>query len=168
MALGATTGCTDRSPTDPGQVELQGASFASAHKPVRTTDVVPFSVDLDCGDFTGRLLGTFTDDITTFFDNTGSPIRERHHFQYRSTAANLSSGKTLKDHSNYIATVNLLTGEVEANGVVYNLKDKETGLRIKDIGRITFDPEGNVTFEAGRHDVDAFSDATPQYCAVLA
>ncbi len=50
---------------------------------------------------------------------------------------------------------------------VYNVKNRETGIRIKDIGRIVFDAEGNIVFEAGRHDVK-FGDATPQYCAALA
>lgn len=42
------------------------------------------------------------------------------------------------------------------------------GIRIKDIGRLVFDADGNITFQAGRHDVGGFGNAGPQYCAAVA
>ncbi|MBA2565810.1 MAG: hypothetical protein H0V09_10365 [Gemmatimonadetes bacterium] len=103
----------------------------------------------------------------TFFDKAGNPVRLQLHLRYRATITNLASGLTLPDNSSYNAKIDLLTGVAEVNGNVYNVKNRETGIRIKDIGRIVFDAEGNIVFEAGRHDVK-FGDATPQYCAALA
>jgi hypothetical protein len=167
VALAITTGCTDRSATGPAEGERESPAFASARKPLHETELIPFSTEFPCGSFTGVTAGQITQHLTTFFNAAGDPIRLHYHLVYDSAITNLTTGKTLTDNSNYIATVDLITGFVVANGVVYNVKDAETGIRIKDIGRLVFDAEGNIVFEAGRHDVNGFDDATEQYCAVL-
>jgi hypothetical protein len=166
VSLAVTTGCADRSPTGP-EGDGESVAFASARKPLHETNVFPFSSEFPCGTFTGLTEGEFTEQATTFFNGAGDPIRLHFHIPYRSNITNLTTGKTLKDNANYTVTIDLITGVLAVNGVVYNVKDAETGIRIKDIGRLVFDAEGNIVFEAGRHDVNAFDDATEQYCAVL-
>ena len=142
--------------------------LASARKPVRAAINETYSFELDCGSFTGLSSGGFSGHETIFFDQVGNPLRIQGHLRYRATITNTATGKTLTDNAAYNYKVDLVTGVVEVNGFVYNVKDRETGFRIKDIGRIVFDAAGNVTFEAGRHDADGFGDATPLYCTALA
>ena len=164
----ALAGCADQGATAPSAAADGSVVTASARKPDRLAINETYSFELDCGSFTGLVSGGFTGHETIFFDPAGNPARIQGHLRYLATITNTATGKTLTDDAAYNYKVDLVTGVVEANGLIYNVKDRETGFRIKDIGRIVFDAEGNVTFEAGRHDASGFGDATPLYCAALA
>ena len=167
-ALVAFTGCTDQDPSGPTAAPGESVALASARKPVHTGFTETFSDRFPCGSFTGLSEGGFSERATTFFDKDGNPLRSVFHIRYRATITNLTSGKTLTDNADYNGTVDLVTGVIEVNGRIYNVKDRGNGIRIKDIGRLVLDADFNITFEAGRHDVDGFGDATAQYCAALA
>ncbi len=168
LALVAVTGCTDRDLSGPTAAPVESAALASARKPVHEVFTETFSDEFDCGSFTGLSRGSFTERSATFFDKAGEPLRIQFHIRYRAAIINLTSGKTLPDNANYNGIIDAVTGVVEVNGRIYNVKDRENGIRIKDVGRLVFDADFNITFEAGRHDVGGFGDATPQYCAALA
>lgn len=160
-------GCADRNITDPAFLGNETLALASARKPERAPINETYSFALDCGSFTGLAEGSITGHETVFFDREGNPSRLQAHLRYRATITNTATGKTLKDDSSYSFKVDFVTGVQEVNGRVYDVKDRETGFRIKDVGRLVFDAAGNITFEAGRHDVK-FEDATPLYCRALA
>lgn len=164
--LAALNSCTQASPTDPAAA--RGESVVLAAAPVREEVDETFSRQFDCGSFTGLSSGRIDGYVVTFFDKDGNPVRLQFHLRYRATITNIASGKTLPDNAFYNARVDLLTGVEATSGVVYNVKDRETGIRIKDVGRLVVDGEGNVIFEAGQHDVQAgYVSPDPQYCAVL-
>ncbi len=160
-------GCTDQDPSGPTAVPVESVAHGSARKPVHEAFTEPFSDRFECGSFTGLSSGVFSERTTTFFDKAGDPLRIVFHFRYRATITNLTTGKTLPDNADYNGVFDVTTETLEVNGRIYNLKDRENGIRIKDVGRIVFDADFNITFEAGRHDVDAFGDATALYCAAL-
>ena len=160
-------GCESAVSTDPTVTTGDHPAFASARQPVRERTTETYANEFDCGGFTGLSSGEVTVQTTTFFDGAGTPIRSRFHFKYDASITNLTTGKTLPDDAAYSGEIDLVTGTLVSNGKVYNVKDPENGFRLKDIGRIVFDGEGNVVFQAGRHDVDAFGDATLAYCEAL-
>ncbi len=161
------TGCESAVSTDPNVAAGDDAAFASVRKPVHERTIETYANEFDCDGFTGLSSGQVRLQTTTFFDGAGTPIRFRFHFNYDATISNLTTGKTLPDDAAYSGEMDFVTGRLVANGRVYNVKDRESGFRIKDVGRIVFDADGNVVFRAGRHDVDAFGDATLGYCEAL-
>jgi hypothetical protein len=164
----ALPACSEREPVGPSTDHGETIALASAQKPVHDTFTEQFSDLFECGSFTGLSSGELTERSTTFVDKDGDATRMQFHIVYRATITNLTTEKSLRDNANYNGTINLVTGAIEVNGVIYNVKDRANGIRIKDIGRIVFDADFNITFEAGRHDVEGFGDATAQYCAALA
>jgi len=164
----ALPACSDREPAGPSTDRGESIALASAQKPVHDTFTETFSDQFECGSFTGLSSGELTERSTTFFDKAGDATRTQFHIVYRATITNLATEKTLTDNANYNGTIDLVTGAIEVNGLIYNVKDRANGIRIKDIGRLVFDADFNITFEAGRHDVGGFGDATAQYCAALA
>jgi hypothetical protein len=166
--LVALIGCTDLDPYSPTAVPGETGAFASARKPAHTEFNETFSNEFPCGTFTGLSSGRLSGHRTTFFNQAGTALLLNFHFRYQATITNTASGKVLTDNAVYNGTQDLVTGVIKVSGVLYNVKDREHGIRIKDIGRIVFDGEGNITFQAGRHDVGGFGDARAQYCAALA
>ncbi len=164
----ALPACSDREPAGPSTDRGESIALASAQKPVHDTFTETFSDQFECGSFTGLSSGELTERSTTFFDKAGDATRTQFHIVYRATITNLATEKTLTDNANFNGTIDLVTGAIEVNGLIYNVKDRANGIRIKDIGRLVFDADFNITFEAGRHDVGGFGDATAQYCAALA
>ena len=164
----ALAGCADQGTTGPPAAAEESVVLASARKPFHQDINETYSFELNCGSFTGVSSGGFSGHETIFFDAAGIPLRLQGHLRYRATITNTATGKTLTDNAAYNFKIDLVTGVVEVNGFIYNVKDRETGFRIKDIGRIVFDAAGNIAFEAGRHDAGGFGDATPLYCTALA
>ena len=167
IILAVLTGCESAVTTDPALGASEDIPYASVRKPVHESSTETYANEFDCGLFTGLSSGELTQRTTTFFDRAGTPIRFRFHFNYDASITNLSTGFTLPDDAAYSGEIDLVTGELVVNGRVYNVKDRGNGFRIKDIGRVVFDGAGNVVFRSGRHDVDAFGDATPLYCEAL-
>ena len=169
LATAAVLACADQpSLTEPATGSAAALTAASARAPTRNSFVEPFEFQVDCGAYDVVSAGELTATETTFYDRSGVPVRVQAHVAYRATIANATTGKVLADNSSYNFRLDLVTGVAEVNGVVYNVRDLESGYRIKDIGRLVFDAEGVITFEAGRHDVGGFGDASPLYCEALA
>lgn len=168
LAAASVLACADQpSLTEPATESAAALTAASARTPTRRSFVEPFEFQVDCGTYAVVSSGELTATETTFYDQSGAPVRVQAHVTYRATITNTTTGKVLADNSSYNFRLDLVTGVAAVNGMVYNVRDFESGYRIKDIGRLVFDAEGNVTFEAGRHDVGGFGDASPLYCEAL-
>jgi hypothetical protein len=65
-----------------------------------------------------------------------------------------------------VIVIDLVTGETTINGAPAHVTAPGEGIVIHDTGRIVFDANGNVTFEAGAHD-QADQDPLQVYCSAL-
>ena len=142
------------------------ASPASARPPQR--EVVPGSGSLvlaDCGD--GVLLTeTFTEvhTFTTFFDASGNPVRVQTHENFDGVITNSASGNTYRDPGHWTIVEDLVNGTGTLHGEFYAIVAPGLGMIIQDTGRITFDADGNVIFQAGPHEV---LTGTADFCSIL-
>lgn len=101
------------------------------------------------------LVGSFTERtrVTTFFDNDGNPIRLQIKLDYSGVVTNPVTGQTVRNPSHNTTFVDLVEGTVTQVGLVFSVTVPGVGVVFHDVGRVVFDAEGNVIFEAGPHDV---------------
>jgi hypothetical protein len=101
------------------------------------------------------LEGSFTDDlrVTTFFDNAGNPVRLQIKLDHAGVITNPATGLSVNDPAHTTTFVDLVTGTATQVGLVFKSTVPGVGVVFHDVGRVVFDAEGNVTFEAGPHDV---------------
>jgi hypothetical protein len=103
---------------------------------------------------------------TTFFDPSGTPVKLQIQISVQGTATNLQTGKTVKDDEHPVVVIDFRTGTETVNGGPAHVTAPGEGIIIQDTGRITFDAEGNVTFEAGPHN-QADLGPLEAYCSAL-
>ena len=142
-------------------------SIARANKP---TTLGPFTEEgvffpvLECPGFqvanhyVSNLLGR------TSTDRQGTVTRLSARAWGVDTYVNMNTGKELASPYNDHMTVDFRTGEAAISGVVSKVVVPGVGVVVKDIGRIAFDRDGNITFSAGTHpwfdgDLQALCDA---------
>jgi hypothetical protein len=143
------------------------AASAAAKQPTATTQQFHRSIPdfAECPGFT--VAGEFdiarTD--TIFYGNSGQPIREVLHVEFAGTLTNPLNGKSVLDSGRRISTFDLVTGAGSSSG---SRVDTVPGLGIvyQESGRLVFDPDGDVIFEAGPH--DGLTEAPATLCAYLA
>jgi hypothetical protein len=119
----------------------------------------------DCGG--GVLLTeTFTvvDTITTFFDASGNPIRVQVHENFVGVITNSASGNTYRDPGHWTVVEDVVNGTVTFHGEFFAIVAPGVGIVIQDTGRITFDADGNIIFQAGPHEA---LTGTADFCSVL-
>lgn len=106
---------------------------------------------VDCGTY--FLEGNFVEDVrvTTFSDRTGTPIRAEIHFNYSGTLTNLSTGHTFRDPGHYKVVQDLRNGNQSAIGMVFAITVPGEGVSVLDAGKVVFDADFNIIFEAGPH-----------------
>jgi hypothetical protein len=142
-------------------------SIAHADKP---TALGPFSEEgvyspvLECPDFqvANHYVSNLAGRITA--DRQGNVTRLSAHAWGVDTYVNMNTGKELTSRYNDNMTVDVRTGEGTIRGVISKVVVPGVGLVVKDVGRIAFDRDGNVTFSAGTHqwfdgDVQALCEA---------
>jgi hypothetical protein len=107
--------------------------------------------------------------ITTFFDNTGTPIRIQVIGHFTGVVTNPETGQSVEDlgHANY--TLDVATGALTSTGLLYTSTIPGVGVVLHDVGRLVTQADGTVTFEAGPHDVfDLYgNDPAAAFCAIL-
>jgi hypothetical protein len=103
---------------------------------------------------------------TTFFDQSGTPVKLQVQISLQGTVTNLQTGKTVKDDEHLVVIIDLTTGTETVNGAPAHVTAPGEGIIIHDTGKITFDAEGHVTFEAGPHD-QADQGPLEAYCSGL-
>jgi hypothetical protein len=154
-----TVGCTG----DP--VVLEPALDTARHPAVETFPIRD-EFELPCDGFTAHVTYVGSGRATTYFDAAGEAVRLRIQSNVKGSAVNTQTERTLRDDESIIAVINLLTGEETINGAPAHVTAPGEGIVIHDTGRIVFDAEGNVAFEAGPHD-QLDQGPLEAYCAAL-
>ena len=101
------------------------------------------------------LVFTFAEDVrvTTFFDAAGTPVRAQIAVNHVGVVTNPETGERVADPSHQTIIVDLVEGTVAQVGLVFSATVPGVGVVFHDVGRVVFDAAGNLTFEAGPHDV---------------
>lgn len=101
------------------------------------------------------LEGSFSETVrvTTFFDTDGTAVRAQIHVNYDGLVTNPATGASVEDRGHHMIREDLVAGTVTQTGLVYSSTVPGVGVVFHDVGRVVFDAEGNVIFEAGPHDV---------------
>lgn len=148
-------------------VALGGAATAGATPPTTSHQSFPRSIPhyLTCAGF--WIDGEFEIDQTTtiFYGADGTPIRVVRHVHSDGTLSNPLTGRSIADTGNFNVTIDLTTGERTIDGNLNTATIPGGGVIYHSVGRLAFEPDGNV-FEAGPHD-----DADNNYsdlCSYLA
>lgn len=140
-------------------------SPASADQPEKLTFSVEITQidDTTCDfpfleEFEGRIT------ITTFFDGEGNPIRVQLHLPFDGTLTNQETGTSVSATQDLIVVEDLEAGTTTFVGVRFRVNFPGRGHVLLDVGRVVFDADGNVIFEAGPHqvineDFEAFCEA---------
>ena len=118
------------------------------------------------------LVETFTEEVrvTTFFDNEGNPVRAQTTINFVGVITNPETGESVEDASHHTVIEDLEEGTVTQVGLVFSATVPGVGVVFHDVGRVVFDAEGNVDFEAGPHDVLNTAGAHPvraNFCKAL-
>lgn len=103
----------------------------------------------------------------TFFDRSGVPTNTQVHFIIVATSVNSVSGKTLRNNSQFTIYTDLVTWVTTIIGGTMHITDNGKGILVRDAGRISFDANGAVIFEAGLHDFTN-GDSVALRCEALA
>lgn len=115
-----------------------------------TRHINPF---VTCSGF--NVIGDFSverDDMT-FFDASGTPIKMVIHAHFVGTLTNSVTGASLSDDGSRIITFDLPNNTVTNTGLNLKVVVPGQGILVIDAGRIVIDAAGDITAEAGPHDL---------------
>jgi hypothetical protein len=87
--------------------------------------------------------------IQVLYDAAGNPIRVQVHGNIEGTFS--ANGITLREIERGQLFIDLVEGTETNVGLVFRVFLPDGGTVIADVGRLVFDAEGNVIFEAGPH-----------------
>jgi hypothetical protein len=87
--------------------------------------------------------------IQVLYDAAGNPIRVQVHGNIEGTVS--ANGITLREIEHGQTFYDLTDGSQTLVGLIFRVFLPHGGTVIADVGRLVFDAEGNVTFEAGPH-----------------
>jgi hypothetical protein len=87
--------------------------------------------------------------IQVLYDAAGNPIRAQVHGNIEGTVT--ANGITLREIEHGQTFYDLTDGSQTLVGLIFRVFLHDGGTVIADVGRLVFDAEGNVTFEAGPH-----------------
>lgn len=104
--------------------------------------------------------------ITTFFDDEGNPTRLTFHLPFHGTLTNEATGESVSADQVLQLTVDLVEGTESDVGLRFRVTFPGLGVVLLDAGKIVFDADGNVVFEAGPHQV--VNEDFAGFCAALA
>lgn len=101
----------------------------------------------------------------TYFDDAGSAIRRDSHIIVHITVTNPETGTTLTGQEAALFRRDLVEGTLERIGLFVVVTLPGSGFVLLEAGRVVFDASGNVTFEAGVHQL--VTGDVGEYCAAL-
>jgi hypothetical protein len=104
--------------------------------------------------------------ITTYFDEEGNPTRLTFHLPFHGTLTNEATGESVSADQVLQETVDLDEGTDTLVGLRFRVTFPGLGVVLLDAGKIVFDADGNVVFEAGPHQV--FNEDFTEFCAAFA
>jgi hypothetical protein len=133
---------------------LAFAATAAAVQPTTTTQQFHRSSPhfLSCPGFDVVAEFDLTRVSTTFYDADGNPIRIARHLGYVGTLSNVATGKSLADEGNVLITIDLVAGTTTFDGKGRVDTVPGLGVVFHVSGRMMFDADGDLVFEAGPHD----------------
>jgi hypothetical protein len=103
--------------------------------------------------------------ITTFFDEQGNPTRVTFHLPFHGTLTNEATGESVSADQVLVETDDLEEGTISWLGLRFRVTFPGLGVVLLDAGKIVFDADGNVVFEAGPHQV--VNEDFAEFCAAL-
>ncbi len=144
------------------------APAASAAPPTMSTTELHRHIDpfATCAGF--RVIGDF--DVvrqdTIYYDEQGTPVRERIHARYTGTLTNAVTGQAVSDNGSRLIFLDRQEGTTAWAGIVLKVVVPGQGLVSLDAGRVVFNADGSIAFEAGPHH-DLANDQFAALCAAL-
>ena len=160
-------------------IALPLALTATAAANTVQTEVVTIHDTFDFGDATEacgfpvdiRVDGSFK--ITDYFDNSGTPLKEivtNFRGPFKLTAINPANDKSTTTQSQTFVSITTFNPDgsvsVSSNALIYNFVVPGLGTILQSTGRLVFDSNFDLVFEAGPH---AFEDEnTAAFCNYLA
>jgi hypothetical protein len=150
-------------------VALVLVATASATAPAQRTFQRQGTLTFDCGSFQDIFTFTSTVHVLTFYDQSGTAVKQVFHVHRVSTDTNSVTGRTLKSSADRIVTIDLISGTTTITGQNDNTSSPGEGVVVQDVGRIVLNPDGTVIFAGGQHPQDVgevFVGA--DYCSALA
>lgn len=126
---------------------------AGAAPPVTQTFTIPVSGLESCNGFDLVFVGEVTVRETVFFDASGNPVTVRLHVHGAETDTNSVTGKTIEVRGDVTITIDLATGTFTETGLSLMSNAPGEGVVIHDSGKVVFDADGEIVFQAGPHDV---------------
>ena len=104
--------------------------------------------------------------VIAHVDGDGNTTRVVIPVNFVGTLTNVETGKTVSDRGHFTIIRDVAAGTVTYVGLQYNLKVGGEQVAVRDIGRVVFDADGNVLFEAGPKDI--VDGGRAAICPVLA
>lgn len=137
---------------------------AAALEPTRTTVHVTTRNAFTCPN--GATLANVFDvtrEITTFYDNDGTPVRELWVASFEGITTNTSTGASLTNFGVRVFHRDLVTGELVTTGTNVVTKLPDGGVAIGGAGRFLFDAQGRQI----EHNGPDMADERLELCAAL-
>jgi hypothetical protein len=134
-------------------LQLLLVATAAATPPTTTTAEFPRVSPhfLSCPNFDVLGQWQITRVTSTFYDQSGTPIRIERHLSYVGSLSNPSTGTSLPDSGNVLVTVDLQTGTVTFDGRGRVDTVPGLGVVLHESGMFTFLGDELIA-EAGQHD----------------
>ncbi len=131
------------------------AQPAAAMKPVKVTILNPFGDSFveDCDGFQVRMDFHIVLQIKTFYDKDGNAIRIHLHWTINDVLTRLDTGEEIRDNGGYSQFFDIVEGTEAWVGGVWHFTVPGEGPVLLDAGKVVYDSDGVVIFEAGPHEV---------------
>jgi len=140
-------------------------STAAAIEPTRDTLHVTSMTPAPCSSGGVVLSGVFsvTREITTFYDNTGTAVRQLWVASFEGTWTNPLTGESLPSSGVHVFHRDLVSGEFFTTGTNIVTKLPDGGVAIGGAGRLVFDSAGRLA----EHNGPDTAQERAQLCAAL-
>jgi hypothetical protein len=143
-------------PPPPGATCQTTGSGIFCHGDVTFSDTNA-DTGISCGTFEVLFTDTGTNTFELHYNSAGLGLEGTFHFNSLGTFINSVTGKTITNNSHFTFTGDLaipgdLTTETATlNGQLGIATGQHFGLVAHDVGKVVFDPSGNILFEGGPH-----------------
>jgi hypothetical protein len=103
----------------------------------------------DCGTFLVLATYTLDETITTYYDNSGQPIRAAIRFKLDAMLSNSVTLKKAYELESSAVMADLLTDEARTVGLVLQIRVPGAGVVVLELGKVTIDASGAATVSGG-------------------
>ena len=120
---------------------------------------------VNCGSFQVFDQSTLNLRGTEHYNSSGNPIRLDFHVWGTDRFFNPTNGKSFSGSFSQRASVDLVSGQEAVSGIAFRIVVPGSGAVLLDVGRVVFDPDNNVMFVAGPHQL--LEGDVAEVCAAL-